>query len=45
MPQLEKGQPAPDFKAPDQDENTVSLSDADGKMRFLFFYPKANTSG
>jgi len=45
MPQLETGQPAPDFRAPDQDGNPVGLADATGKKRFLFFYPKANTSG
>ena len=45
MTQLEAGQPAPDFRAPDQDGNPVSLADSAGKKRFIFFYPKANTSG
>ena len=37
--------PAPAFSASDQDDNTVSLSDFKGRRLFLFFYPKANTSG
>jgi peroxiredoxin Q/BCP len=45
MTQLEKGRPAPDFCAPDQNENRVCLSDHNGRKRFIFFYPKANTSG
>jgi peroxiredoxin Q/BCP len=45
MSQLKKGDPAPDFRAPDHDGNSVGLSDFDGRKRFIFFYPKANTSG
>ena len=45
MPQLEKGQPAPDFRAPNQDGKSVGLSDTNGHQRFVFFYPTANTSG
>ena len=37
--------PAPEFSAPDQDGNTVRLTDFHGRRLFLFFYPKANTSG
>jgi peroxiredoxin Q/BCP len=36
---------APDFTAPDQDGNTVSLSDFKGRNLVVFFYPKADTPG
>ena len=45
MTHLRNGDRAPDFAAPDQNENTVRLADFAGKPLFLFFYPKANTSG
>ena len=45
MAQLSKGDPAPDFRAPDHTDTPVGLSDFDGQKRFIFFYPKANTSG
>ncbi len=45
MMQLSSGDRAPDFEAQDQDDNTVRLADFNGKPLFLFFYPKANTSG
>ena len=45
MTQLKPGDQAPAFEAPDQDGNTVSLGDFKGRKRFIFFYPKANTSG
>ena len=45
MTQLKKGDPAPNFRAPDQNDRIVGLSDFDGRKRFIFFYPKANTSG
>jgi thioredoxin-dependent peroxiredoxin len=45
MTQLKKGDPAPDFRALDQSNHFVGLSDFDGRKRFIFFYPKANTSG
>jgi peroxiredoxin Q/BCP len=42
---LSPGDQAPDFTLPDQDGNTVSLSDFAGRTVVLYFYPKANTSG
>lgn len=45
MTALKTGNPAPDFAAPDQNGNTVRLADFNGCKRFIFFYPKANTSG
>ncbi len=45
MPALKNGDRAPDFEAPDQDGNTLRLADFHGRLLFLFFYPKANTSG
>jgi peroxiredoxin Q/BCP len=45
MTPLKKGDPAPDFHAPDQNDQIIGLSDFDGRKRFIFFYPKANTSG
>jgi peroxiredoxin Q/BCP len=42
---IETGQPAPDFELPDQDGNTVRLSDLRGKRVVLYFYPKADTPG
>ena len=45
MTQLQAGNPTPDFSAPDQNENTVRLADFKGRKLFIFFYPKANTSG
>ncbi len=45
MMHLSNGDRAPDFAAPDQNENTVRLADFAGKPLLLFFYPKANTSG
>ena len=45
MTTLKIGDQAPDFRANDQDGNTISLSDYKGKKLVLFFYPKANTPG
>ena len=45
MPQLKPGDPAPAFALPDQEGNTVSLSDFKGRKVLVFFYPKADTSG
>ncbi len=45
MTQLKPGDQAPAFEAPDQNGNTVSLGDFNGRKLFIFFYPKANTSG
>ena len=36
---------APDFALPDQNGNTVRLSDFSGKHVVLYFYPKAMTPG
>ena len=45
MSVLQSGDHAPDFAAEDQHGNTVALGDFKGRKLFLFFYPKANTSG
>ena len=45
MAQLKPGDNAPAFEAPDQDGNTLSSDDFMGRKLFIFFYPKANTSG
>jgi peroxiredoxin Q/BCP len=45
MTTLKPGDKAPDFSVPNQDGNTVSLSDFKGKKLVLFFYPKASTPG
>ena len=42
---LKPGDPAPAFSASDQNGTPVSLDDFNGRKRFIFFYPKANTSG
>ena len=43
---LEANQKAPAFSSPDQDNNTISLSDFSGsKNVVLYFYPKDDTSG
>lgn len=43
---LEKNQPAPDFSAANQNEDTVSLADfRDKKNVVLYFYPKDDTPG
>jgi thioredoxin-dependent peroxiredoxin len=42
---LEENDVAPDFTAPDQHGNDVSLSDFCGRRVVLFFYPKDDTSG
>jgi peroxiredoxin Q/BCP len=36
---------APDFAVPDQDGNTVRLSDHRGRKVVLYFYPKDDTTG
>lgn len=41
----EPGQPAPDFTAPDQDGNPISLLDYRGRKVALYFYPKDDTPG
>lgn len=45
MQTLSIGDNAPAFEAPDQNGKAVSLADYAGRKLFLFFYPKANTSG
>jgi peroxiredoxin Q/BCP len=45
MEPLQPNDPAPAFSASDQHGNTVKLADFKGRRLFLFFYPKANTSG
>ncbi len=45
MTTLKEGDKAPDFTGIDQNENTISLSDYNGKKLILFFYPKDNTPG
>lgn len=42
---LQVGDQAPEFEAPNQDGETVKLSDFRGKKVVLYFYPKDNTSG
>lgn len=43
MPKI--GENAPDFELPNQDGETVKLSDYRGKRVILFAYPKAGTGG
>lgn len=45
MTHLKEGDKAPDFSAKDEQGNTVSLSDYEGKKLVVFFYPKASTPG
>jgi peroxiredoxin Q/BCP len=45
MPELKTGYKAPAFTAPDQNGRTVGLKDFKGRKCFVFFYPKAGTSG
>ena len=45
MNQLQSGDRAPAFTTVDQNDNTVNLTDFKGRKCFIFFYPKANTSG
>ena len=42
---LTQGDKAPEFSLPDQDGNTVSLSDFRGRKVLVYFYPKADTRG
>jgi len=45
MGKLKEGQPAPEFKAVDQDGNELDIKSYKGKKLILYFYPKDNTSG
>ena len=42
---LSEGSEAPAFSLPDQDGNTVTLSNLRGQWVFLWWYPKADTPG
>ena len=42
---LEVGTKAPEFTLPDQDGNSVSLSDFLGQKVVVYFYPRDNTAG
>ena len=42
---IEPGQKAPDFELPDEDGNTVKLSELRGKPTVVYFYPKVDTPG
>lgn len=42
---ISAGEMAPDFKAQDDEGNTVTLSSLRGRPVVLFFYPKDDTSG
>jgi len=43
MNTLKVGDKAPNFSAPDEKGNTISINDFKGKKLVVFFYPKANT--
>lgn len=45
MKTLQAGDKAPNFKVNDQDGNSISSKDFQGKKWIVFFYPKANTPG
>jgi len=40
---IEPGTPAPDFELPNQDGESVKLSDLRGQWVVLYFYPRADT--
>ncbi len=42
---IEVGQTAPDFTLNDQDNNSVTLSELQGKKVLIYFYPRASTPG
>lgn len=42
---LKTGETAPDFDLPNQDGETVSLTDFDGQAVVVYFYPRADTPG
>lgn len=42
---LEKGTTAPDFESVDQNGEKIRLSDFDGSVRVVYFYPRDNTPG
>ena len=45
MTHLKVGDKAPDFRAQDEQGNTITLADYKGKKLVVFFYPKASTPG
>lgn len=45
MQTLQAGDKAPNFKINDQDGNSISSIDYEGKKWVVFFYPKASTPG
>jgi peroxiredoxin Q/BCP len=45
MQMLKTGDVAPHFSLPDQDNQTISLTDFTGKKVLIYFYPKAMTPG
>jgi len=45
MDQLKTGDVAPAFELQDQHGNTVRLADFRGRKVFIYFFPKAKTSG
>jgi len=45
MNRLYTGDSAPHFDLTDQNNASVRLSDFSGKRLFLYFFPKADTSG
>lgn len=45
MTHLQIGMPAPNFSAQDQNGNTHTLANFNGKKLVVFFYPKASTPG
>ena len=42
---LKIGEKAPDFTLPNQDGDSVSLSDYTGQSIIIWFFPKASTPG
>jgi peroxiredoxin Q/BCP len=42
---LAAGDTAPDFELPNQDGETVALSDSEGQHTVVYFYPRADTPG
>ncbi|MBN2135647.1 MAG: thioredoxin-dependent thiol peroxidase [Acidobacteria bacterium] len=45
MPELKKGDKAPGFTLPGENNKKVSLADYKGKWVIVYFYPKDNTPG
>lgn len=45
MSELKEGQKAPEFSGTDQEGNTITLAQFEGKTVVLYFYPKDDTPG